>query len=169
MDEFKAANGKNAGGRSTRLLTKSRSPILAVSGLSLALFGLGLAAKFAAPLRLGIHADFPLFLEFGWPRRKTLFLAIAVCTPGGIVLLLAKIAAEDRADRRRLAGNSVLSAVSSVFAFVMAEIVVWTLDNILLWPMENRMAKQQALARAETNNESSSDPWVGTNPNTSPK
>jgi len=138
-----------------RFLTEWRLPILAWAGLMLALLGLGLglAALFAAPLGLGIHADFLLYREFGWPRRETLVLALAVCASAGIILLLARFAPDDTAGWRSLAGNSVLLTVSCLFAFVMAEIVVRAMDDIPLWPIENRLAKQQALLTTETNND----------------
>lgn len=138
-----------------RHLTEWRLPILAWAGLILALFGLGLglAALFAAPLGLGIHADFLLFRKFGWPRRETFYLSIAICTAAGGVLTLAKSAPGDRAGWRRFAANSSLLATSTILALTMAEFAVRTMDNIPLWSIENRLAKEQVLLRTHTNND----------------
>lgn len=138
-----------------RLLFEWRLPILAWAGLILALFGLGLglAALFAAPLGLGIHADFLLFRKFGWPRRETLYLGASICVAAGGVLVLAKAGPSDRNGWRRFAASSGLLVTSTVVALLMAEIIVRTMDDIPLWPIENRLATQQVLLRTHTNNE----------------
>lgn len=138
-----------------RHLFEWRFRFLAYAGLILALFGLGLAisALFSASLGLGIHTDFLLFRQFGWPRRETLYLAMAICIAAGCTLAFARFAPVDSAGWRRSAANSVMLVTSTAIALLMAEMTVRTLDGVPLWPIENRLAKEQALLRTETNND----------------
>ena len=109
-------------------------------------------AVLAGPLGLGLAEDFVLYRLFGLPRR-TLALVGLVLGLLGLVLLATPWLIPSSRAAVKLAQNSALVILSTVFTILVLEVAVRLVDGVPLWPPRNLVAARAALLTVQTANE----------------
>ncbi|MEM1047772.1 MAG: hypothetical protein AAGL24_16565 [Pseudomonadota bacterium] len=129
---------------------------IASLGFSIALLT---ATVFARFFGLGLAEDFIVYRWIGWDRSETA-IGLALATIVSFGLLFAVLFDWRRGARfRELAQNTALSLASILVCLLFLEIAFRMLNDIALWPLENHIAREQALLRTQTANQY--DPLLG--------